>query len=89
MCQEKIIVSYIDLISWHIFIFLCNNFLGKASKYGAEAVLELKPIEGNWVLVESLNFRKYLQKIGVGNRSRDLVMRILLTLRIRQVHNRK
>ena len=62
---------------------------GKASKYGAEAVLELKPIEGSWVLVESLNFRKYLQKIGVGNRSRDLVMRILLTLRIRQVDNGK
>ena len=38
----------------------------KLSKYGSEAVVSVKPIEGCWVLVASQNYRDYLRTIGVG-----------------------
>ena len=57
----------------------------KVSKYGAEAQLCLKPIEGAWVLVGSDNYRAYLRAIGAGRFSVDLAMRAATIIRIHQV----
>ena len=57
----------------------------KLSKYGAEAQVSLKPIEGSWVLVGSDNYRAYLRAIGAGRYSVDLAMRAATIIRIHQV----
>ena len=57
----------------------------KISKYGAEAQVSLKPIEGSWVLVGSDNYRAYLRAIGAGRYSVDLAMRAATIIRIHQV----
>lgn len=56
----------------------------KISKYGAEAQVSLKPIEGSWVLVGSDNYRAYLRAIGAGRYSVDLAMRAATIIRIHQ-----
>jgi len=61
-----------------------NNKQRKLSKYGSEAVVSVKPIEGCWVLVASQNYRDYLRTIGVGRYSVDLVMRAHTLLRLRE-----
>ena len=57
----------------------------KLSKYGAEAPVSLKPIEGSWVLVGSDNYRAYLLAIGAGRYSVDLAMSAATVIRIHQV----
>ena len=57
----------------------------KISKYGAEAQVSLKPIEGSWVLVGSDNYRASLRAIGAGRYSVDLAMRAATIIRIHQV----
>ena len=59
------------------------------SKYGGEAILVTKPLEGSWNLVASLSFRKFLASVGVARYSQDLAMGSSLILRIRQEPDRQ
>lgn len=61
----------------------------KKSKYGAEASLRSKPLEGCWSLVGSVRYREFLASVGVPRYSRDLVMSSSLLLRIRQEPDRQ
>ena len=61
----------------------------KASKYGAEASLTRKPLEGSWVLVGTFRYRDFLSSVGVAPFSQDLVMRSSLVLRITQEQDRQ
>ena len=61
----------------------------KVSKYGAEASLTRKPLEGSWVLVGTFRYREFLSSVGVAAFSQDLAMRSSLVLRISQEHDRQ
>ena len=61
----------------------------KVSKYGAEASLTRKPLEGCWVLVGTFRYRDFMSSVGVAPFSQDLVMRSSLVLRIRQEEDRQ
>ena len=61
----------------------------KASKYGAEARLTRKPLEGIWVLVGTFRYRDFLSSVGVAPYSQDLVMRSSLVMRITQEQDRQ
>ena len=61
----------------------------KASKYGAEASLTRKPLEGSWQLVGTFRYRDFLSSVGVAPFSQDLVMRSCLVLRITQEQDRQ
>ena len=61
----------------------------KVSKYGAEASLTRKPLEGRWVLVGTFRYRDFLASVGVAAFSQDLVMRSSLVLRISQEQDRQ
>ena len=61
----------------------------KVSKYGAEASLTRKPLEGCWVLVGTFRYREFLASVGVAAFSQDLVMRSSLVLRITQEQDRQ
>ena len=65
---------------------ICDLF---PSKYGGDAILVRKPLEGSWNLVASLGFREFLASVGVGRYSQELAMRTSLVLRIRQEPDRQ